>query len=154
MSLVLQEPIAVPEAEEPQVQALNRLLNRGRAALISASGEKVEFPDTLYEVLTRIVEMMSRGQAVTLVPDNQVVTTQRAATILGMSRPHFIKLLEAGAMAHHKVGNQRRVYLQDVLSYARRRDEERKAALDRLSRKAMEAGLYDSNVRPEGEDDE
>ena len=154
MSLALQDPIAVPEAEEPQVQALNRLLRKGRAALVSAAGEKVEFPDTLYEVLTRVVEILSRGQAVTLVPDNQVVTTQRAAVILGMSRPFFIKLLEAGVMAHHRVGNQRRVYLRDVLSFARKRDEERKAALDRLSRNALEAGLYDRNVRPEGGEDE
>jgi excisionase family DNA binding protein len=98
--------------------------------------------------------MMSHGQAVTLVPDNQVVTTQRAATILGMSRPFFIKLLEAGVMAHHRVGNQRRVYLRDVLSYARKRDEERKAALDRLSKNAMETGLYDRNIRPGGGEDE
>ncbi len=104
MSLTMQEPIAVPESEEPQIQALNLVLNQGRAALVSASGERVEFPNTLYEVLTRIVEMMSRHQAVTIVPDNQVVTTQRAAAILGMSRPFFIKLLEAGVMAHHRVG--------------------------------------------------
>ena len=154
MSLALQEPIAVPKSEERQVQELNRVLHRGRAALVSASGEKVEFPDTLYEVLTRIVEILSRGQAVTLVPDNQVVTTQRAATILGMSRPFFIKLLEAGVMAHHRVGNQRRVYLRDVLDFARKREQERKAALDRLSRNASEAGLYDRNVRPEGGEDE
>src|SRR5260370_9595420 len=100
MSLTLQEPIAVPEAEEPQVRALDRFLHRGRAALISASGEKVEFPDTLYEVLTRIVGMMSRGQAVTLVPDNQVVTTQHAATILGMWRPFFINSLKPAGMPH------------------------------------------------------
>jgi len=154
MSLALQEPIAVPESEERQVQELSRLLHRGRAALISASGEKVEFPDTLYEVLTRIVEILSQGQAVTLVPDNQVVTTQRAATILGMSRPFFIKLLEAGVMAHHRVGNQRRVYLRDVLDFARKREQERKAALDRLSRNASEAGLYERNVWPEGGEDE
>jgi excisionase family DNA binding protein len=153
MSLTMQEPIAVPESEEPQIQALNLVLNQGQAALVSASGERVEFPNTLYEVLTRIVEMMSRHQAVTIVPDNQVVTTQRAATILGMSRPFFIKLLEAGVMAHHRVGNQRRIYLKDVLSYARKRDEERKAALDRLSRNAMEAGLYERNRYPEGGED-
>lgn len=113
----------------------------------------MEFPNTLYEVLTRIVEMMSRRQAITIVPDNQVVTTQRAAATLGMSRPFFIKLLEAGVMAHHRVGNQRRIYLKDVLSYARKRDEERKAALDRLSRNAMEAGLYERNQFPEGGED-
>ena len=52
---------------------------------------------------------MSDGQAVALVPENKVVTTKRAADILGMSRPFFIKLLDTGAMAHHRIGNQRRV---------------------------------------------
>src|SRR5689334_951056 len=33
-------------------------------------------------------------------------------------------------------------------------DEERQAGLDRLSRQAFEAGLYDRNVMPEGSNDE
>jgi excisionase family DNA binding protein len=97
---------------------------------------------------------MAEGKSVTLLPGNQVVTTQRAADLLGMSRPFFIKLLATGVMAHHRVGNQRRVYLRDVLEFARKRDEERQAALDRLSRQAVEAGLYDRNVMPEGGSDE
>jgi excisionase family DNA binding protein len=97
-----------------------------------------------------VVELMAEGNAVTIVPDNQVVTTQRAADLLGMSRPFFIKLLETGAMPHHRVGNQRRVYLRDVLEFARKRDEDRQAALDRLSRQALETGMYDRNVMPEG----
>jgi hypothetical protein len=40
------------------------------------------------------------------------------------------------------------------LNYARKREEERKAALDRLSQHAMEEGLYDRNVRPEAGEDE
>jgi len=143
MNFEVREPVAIPEAEEPEFRALNRFLHRGRAALISATGERVELPDILYEILTRIVEMMARGQAITLIPDNQAVTTQRAAQILGMSRPFFIKLLDAGVMAHHRVGNQRRVYLNDVLNFARKREEERKASLDRLSKHAMETGLYE-----------
>jgi excisionase family DNA binding protein len=97
---------------------------------------------------------MAEGKSVTLLQDNQVVTTQRAADLLGMSRPFFIKLLETGAMAHHRVGNQRRVYLRDVLEFVRKRDEECLAALDRLSRQALDAGLYDRNVMPEGGSDE
>jgi hypothetical protein len=70
------------------------------------------------------------------------------------SRPFFIKLLEAGVMAHHRIGNQQRVYLRDGLAYGRKQDEDRKASLDRLSQNAVEAGLYDRNVRPEGGQDE
>jgi excisionase family DNA binding protein len=154
MSRATQEPITLPAAEREQVRDLERMLGSGAPALVSASGEHVALPPTVYEVLRKVVELMAEGKSVTLVPDNQVVTTQRAADLLGMSRPFFIKLLEAGAMAHHRVGNQRRVYLRDVLEFARKRDEERQASLDRLSRQAFEAGLYDRNVMPEGASDE
>jgi excisionase family DNA binding protein len=136
------------------VQALERALLQGVPAFVTVAGERVELPGTVFEVLRKVVGFMSHGQAITLVPDNQVVTTQRAADTLGMSRPHFIKLLESGTMAHHRVGNQRRVYLRDVLEFAKKRDTERLASLDRLSRDAFEAGLYERNVLPEGGSDE
>jgi excisionase family DNA binding protein len=154
MSVATREPITLPATEQGQVRDLERMLDLGAPALVSASGERLVVPPTVYEILRKVVELMAEGQSVTLLPDNQVVTTQRAADLLGMSRPFFIKLLETGAMAHHRVGNQRRVYLRDVLEFARKRDEERQAALDRLSRQAFEAGLYDRNVMPEGGSDE
>ncbi len=154
MSVATREPITLPATEREQVREFERMLDLGAPALVSASGERLVVPPTVYDILRKIVELMAEGKSVTLVPDNQVVTTQRAADLLGMSRPFFIKLLETGAMAHHRVGNQRRVYLRDVLEFARRRDEEREAALDRLSRQAFEAGLYDRNVMPEGGGDE
>jgi excisionase family DNA binding protein len=71
-----------------------------------------------------------------------------------MSRPFFIKQLESGLMAHHRVGNQRRIYLRDVLEFAEKRDKERLSALDLLARDAFEAGLYERNIFPEGGSDE
>lgn len=154
MSVTTQESITLPQGEMQKVQKLERLLKRGSLSLVSDSGESIELPATVHEVLKRIVELMAEGKAVTLVPDNQVVTTQRAADILGMSRPFFVKLLETGVMAHHRIGNQRRVYLRDVLQFARKRNKEREAALDRLSRHALETGLYEKNKFPEGGQDE
>jgi excisionase family DNA binding protein len=154
MAATAQRPITLPQAERKQVQDLEAMLSRGKAALVSSAGERIELPHTVYEILRKVVTLMADGQAITLLPDNQAVTTQRAADILGMSRPFFVKLLETGAMGYHRVGNQRRVYLRDVLTYAQKRDEERRAALDRLSRVAVEAGLYDRNKFPEGGQDE
>jgi hypothetical protein len=57
-------------------------------------------------------------------------------------------------MAHHRVGNQRRIYLRDVLEFAKKRDKERLSALDLLARDAFESGLYERNVFPEGGSDE
>ena len=154
MAATAQHPITLPKAEQKRVEELDALLSRGSAALVSSNGERIELPNTVYKILRKVVTLMAHGQAVTLVPDNQAVTTQRAADLLGMSRPFFVKLLETGAMAYHRIGNQRRVYLRDVLAYSQKRDEERQAALDRLSRAAVEAGLYDRNKFPEGGRDE
>jgi len=154
MPAALNKAITLPDDEQQQVQALEREFHHGVPVLVTASGKRIKLPSAVFEVLRKAVRYMSHGQAITLVPDSQVVTTQRAADILGMSRPHFIKLLESGIMAHHRVGNQRRVYLRDVLEFAKKRDRERLAALDRLSRDALDAGLYDRNVMPEGGSDE
>ncbi|MGB6131600.1 MAG: excisionase family DNA-binding protein [Acidobacteriaceae bacterium] len=154
MAAGTQKTVSLPDSEQQQVQAVERLLDRGVPALVNPSGERIELPKTVFEVLRTAVRFMSDGQTVTLVPENKVVTTQRAADILGMSRPFFIKLLNSGAMAHHRVGNQRRVYLRDVLEYGRKRDRDRLAALDRLARDAHDAGLYERNAMPEGGSDE
>ncbi len=130
------------------------MLRGGVPALVSPAGERMELPPAVLDVLRNAVDFMSQGQAIRLVPDSQMVTTQRAADLLGMSRPFFIKLLDSGVMAHHRVGNQRRVALRDVLEFKTKRDEERMAALGRLSRDAFEAGLYERNVFPEGGVDE
>lgn len=154
MALATKKPITLPDTEQQQVQALEILLRSGVLALVSPAGNGSNFlaPFSRFSLRTA-VGFMSHGQAITLVLDNQVITTQRAADILGMSRPFFIKQLEGGLMAHHRVGNQRRIYLRDVLEFAKKRDKERPSALDLLARDAFEAGLYERHIFPEGGSD-
>src|ERR1019366_7559519 len=96
----------------------------------------------------------SGNVAIVPIPEHQQLTTQRAADLLGVSRPHLIKLLEAGELPHHKAGSHRRIYLKDLAAYRKRRDVERKAALDRIAKEAFESGLYDRTGIPEGGEDE
>lgn len=81
------------------------------------------------------------GKGVSLLPLNEEVTTRQAADILNVSRPYLVGLLEKGEMAFRKVGNQRRVRLQEVLAYKTRTDIDRRAALNELARLGQEVGL-------------
>jgi excisionase family DNA binding protein len=151
---MLHEPIALPESEGAQIRELNRMLQGGTPALVGADGEKLELPDTVFRLLKDIVRNMQLGRAIVLIPENQQLTTQRAADLLGVSRPHLIKLLEAAELPYHKAGSHRRIYLRDLVAYQKRRDAERKRALDRIAKEAYEAGLYDRTGIPDGGEDE
>lgn len=131
-----------PEALEHLSEVLAR---PGHVALIDDEGRRVELPAPLFQHLVRIVRLMAEKRAVVLIPEDETFTTQAAANYLGVSRQHLVDLLEGGQIPFHKAGTHRRVVLRNLLDYEKRRDEERRAALDRLANAVDGAGLYDAS---------
>jgi excisionase family DNA binding protein len=81
-----------------------------------------------------LLRYVGSGRAVTIVPTEEMLTTQRAADFLNVSRPHLIKLLESGDMPHTMVGRHRRIRAQDLFDYKKKkRDAERAKALEELA---------------------
>jgi excisionase family DNA binding protein len=97
--------------------------------LLGQDGERIELPHSAVEALRIIIEAMANGQSITLVPHDQELTSQAAADILQVSRPHLIKLLDRGELPFHLVGTHRRIKIEDLLAYRDRRDDERDTAL-------------------------
>jgi excisionase family DNA binding protein len=109
-----------------------------RPYLLGPDGERIELPDSALEALRVIIETMAQGRSITLVPHDKELTSQEAADILHVSRPHLIKLLDRGDLPFHRVGTHRRIRIEDVLAYRDLRDAEREAALGELARLSQE----------------
>jgi excisionase family DNA binding protein len=145
------DPITIPQTEEHQVSELHHLLQKeGSARLVGRGGEpEMELPDTVYTLLLQIVGLLEQGKGVSILPVTQELTTQQAAEIIGVSRPFLVKLIETGKIPFHFAGTHRRVYLKDLLAYKQRRDEDRHAILDQMTRESVEDGLYDKVLLPD-----
>lgn len=103
--------------------------------------QPIELPAGAVALLMNILEAMAAGQGVTLVPENAELTTVEAASLLNVSRPFLIKLLDDGVIPHRKVGKHRRIRLEDVMACKARDDRERDAILDQLVQEAQEQGM-------------
>ncbi|MEM6297541.1 MAG: helix-turn-helix domain-containing protein, partial [Bacteroidota bacterium] len=106
--------------------------------------QKITIPRSALKLLSEILEAMSEGKAVTIMPLDAEMTTQAAAEILGCSRPHLVKLLESGEIPFIKVGRHRRVRFEEVRKYKEKMIVQRREALQELMEISEELGLYDS----------
>ncbi len=101
----------------------------------------LELPAAAVALLRNILEAMASGRGVTIIPEDAELTTVQAADVLNVSRPYLIKLLDAHAIPHRKVGKHRRIRMDDVMAYKVSIDREREEVLDRLTREAQEQGI-------------
>ena len=109
---------------------------------VGKTTEELVLPPSVLRALVRLLNEMGQGNAVTLTPLRAELTSQQAADLLNVSRPHLVKLLDEGAMPSHKVGSHRRVLLEDLLAYKRDFLAKRHAALDELQALSQELDLY------------
>lgn len=124
--------------------ALSRLL-RDRPvearAHVRMDGADLVLPRQAIELLRNLLIEMAQGNAVTIMPVHAELTTQEAANILNVSRPHLVKLLEEGELPFCKVGSHRRIKLQDLMAYQHRRDVESEAAMQALADQAQDLDM-------------
>ena len=85
-----------------------------------ARPESFTLPATLFRTLVRLVEEPGKGNAVAIVPVGSELTTQQAADLLDISRPHLVKLLTRGELPYRMVGTHRKISAREVLRYRAR----------------------------------
>lgn len=144
-----QQPRELPDSEaialaRESSSELSRLLkekpNADRAR-IRLDGHDLILPRQAITLLRDLLAEMAQGNAVTVVPTHAELTTQQAANLLNVSRPHLVKLLEDGTLPFTKVGTHRRIRYEDLIAYKQERDRESRDALAELTRLAQENDL-------------
>jgi excisionase family DNA binding protein len=146
-------PVSAPRDALPDLGAvaeqLARILGARKAKartlprLVGSTGEEIPLPEPMFHLLARIAEVLARGDAVTIVPVGQELTTQQAADLLNVSRQYLIRLLDANELPFTRTeGQHRRLRIEDVLAYKEKRDHEREEALDELAAMTQDMGGY------------
>lgn len=110
----------------------------GDGELSLGADHDVTLAPAVADLLISLLGHVAEGHMVTLVPTGALLTTQQAADILNVSRPHLSKMLKEDIIPHVKVGTHRRVRHADLEAYRTQRDSTRKRALDRLAKLGQE----------------
>jgi len=138
--------------EEAEVKALaqesatelSRLLQRLPGvdrATVRLDHDTIIMPRRALELLREVRAYMAKGNAVTVVPTHAEVTTQQAAGLLNVSRPHVIKLLNDGKIPFHYAGRHRRIRYDDLMDYKAKQRKGSLEAMEDLQRQAQEEDM-------------
>ncbi|MFD6860324.1 helix-turn-helix domain-containing protein [Rhodococcus sp. NPDC060090] len=109
---------------------------------VAGTTESVHLPRTTLNLIRDVLANMAAGQGVTVVPAHAELTTQQAAQMLNVSRPHVIKLLNEGHIDYRLVGRHRRILASSLLSYQRSQLRSARTAADELAALTDDLGLY------------
>jgi excisionase family DNA binding protein len=91
---------------------------------IQENGEFFTVPRKAVSMLLTILDKMAEGRSITLLLSDAELSTQQAADMLNVSRPHVVKLLENGEIPFKKVGSHRRIGLKDLIEYEKKLEKD------------------------------
>jgi excisionase family DNA binding protein len=136
----------VPTDQEQQLaRTSSRLLSRPGIELhVLDPRQQDEFvlvPARVAQMFAHILNQFAQGKAVTIVPNEAMLTTQDAADFLNVSRPFLIKLLAQHNVLIQKVGNRRKIPLTEVQRLKEILQTNSREALTELAKLDEELGL-------------
>lgn len=107
----------------------------------SAQPATLEVPPQALRLFADILGRMAQGQAVSVIPQKMLMSTQEAANYLNVSRPFVVKQLEEKKLNHIKVGRHRRILFEDLVAFQKTMQQTAGNALQELADQAQELGM-------------
>ncbi len=124
-------------------RASKEIINEGDVVKIKIEGKKgfLDIPKKALSLFFDIINTMADGKSITLIPSDSEISTQLAANLLKISRPHLITLLEEGKIPFRKTGTHRRIEVNNLIKYQSKLQENRIGKLSFLAKQAQELNL-------------
>ena len=134
------------EQAKSSSRTLAKYLSCGRIHLKVMSegegeGDDLILPSYAIELMQSVLTEMAKGNAITVMPIHAELSTQEAANLLNVSRPHVVNLLEKGEIPFRKVGSHRRILAKEVIAYKEKVENDRLQALDELTELSQALGM-------------
>ena len=133
-------PAALFETEQPTRQDCQKAAEAVES-MSSGQLDLSQLPDGALQLLTRVLEEIADGRALSLVRIESDMTTNEAADYLNVSRPYLIKLLDEKKIPFHHVGSHKRVSYEDIKRYKQEQRKRSYAAMEELQAQAQELNL-------------
>jgi excisionase family DNA binding protein len=105
---------------------------------------------SLRAAVSSLVCTVRSGVDAVVAAKEEYVTPSEAAKLLGMSRGHLYKVLDAGVLPSINVGRDRRVAINDVLQFQSNRREDKRRLAERfahadINRRGLVESLADAS---------
>lgn len=132
------------EKRNEKRRQLEKYYQEGTNKLVDVNGKEIHISNHVFEVLLQILPALEQGRTtVTISPNSAEMTTQQAADILNVSRPHLIKLLDNNEIPYTRTGSHRRIQVKDVMDYKEKKDTRCRKSLQEMTEIMEENGLFD-----------
>jgi excisionase family DNA binding protein len=114
---------------------------RLRAALdgvFGESGDSLDVSGSARDAFLRLVDVLESSPEAVVLPSDTVVSTQKAAELLGVSRMTVVRLIDRGELAAEGGGVHRRIAVAELARYRAASAARRTAALHSLAQEISE----------------
>lgn len=136
--------ITASEQERLALETLRAILQEeGLPKLVGSHGDEIVLPESAHRLLQQVIDELTQGHAVSIIPAEKELSTQEAADLLRVSRSHLIKLLDKGLISFRRKGTHRRIRFDDLMRYKQERDAQKLRAIEEIAQMSQDLGLYE-----------
>lgn len=98
------------------------------------------------KLLRGVADAAQGSSNLVVIPEDAVVSPNRAAELIGMSRSHLLKLLDRGDIPFDRVGNHRKIRINDLRDYENARHQRRLELAERFAHQKQTMGAAEEEI--------